>query len=223
MASIEKRVDAVRADIVEACHRVGRDPRDVRLIAVTKQQGADVLPMLAAAGISDYGENRVEHLELMASAAPAGSRFHAIGRLQGRQLAQIVAHACVVHSLCDVGHIERLARLLAAAGRRMQAFLQVNTSGEASKAGVAPERASALLEAARAHAELDVIGLMTMAAPMPIAGEGDARRCFASLRELALRHGLQRLSMGMSDDFVIAIEEGATDIRVGTRLFDDRA
>jgi pyridoxal phosphate enzyme (YggS family) len=221
MPSIRENVAAVRAEIAAACAHAGRAPASVRLIAVTKSQGPDALPALIAEGVRDFGENRVEHLETMAAAAPAGAIFHHIGRLQSRQLGDIAARAASVHGLCEESHLDKLSRLGESAGRRLQAFIQVNTSGEAAKAGLEPEALPAFLVKARARAGVEILGLMTMA-PELATGHADpaiVRRCFARLAALAREHALPRLSMGMSQDFPIAIEEGATDVRVGTRLF----
>ncbi len=221
MPTIADNVSAVRAAITEACRGAGRDPANVRLIAVTKAQGGAVLGALSASGVLDFGENRIDHLALMAADAPEGARFHHIGRLQSRQLADVVARAGCVHGLCDLEHAHRLDRLLAAKGGRLEVFVQVNTSGEAAKAGLAPETLGAFLDHARALPHLDVVGLMTMAPGSDVAGgdECSVRRCFAALRKAATGHGLNRLSMGMSQDFVHAVREGATDVRIGTRLF----
>lgn len=224
-ARVRANLSAVRSAIAEACARVGRNPAAVRLIAVTKEQTPEVLPILVAAGISEIGENRLDHLEVMRNAAPAGLDIHFIGRVQGRQLAKLLPQCVALHSLCDSDHIERLGRACAAAGRSLAVFLQVNTAGDSDKAGMTSQELPARLELARRNG-LDVVGLMTMA---PLGGEGTTaggqadpdtiRRCFAALRELAVHHALPRLSMGMSHDFPLAVEEGATDIRVGSRLF----
>jgi pyridoxal phosphate enzyme (YggS family) len=221
MSTIRENVAAVKAEIAAACRRAGRDPAVVRLIAVTKEQEPPVLAELVAAGVTDFGENRIEHLERMRASAPAGTQFHAIGRVQGRQLAAVVAQAGCLHSLCDDSHLARLERLCADAGKRLPVFIQVNTSGEAAKAGLAPDAVGRFVTLARAARHLDPVGLMTMA-PELASGHADVdavRRCFARLAGLARSHDLSRLSMGMSQDFVIAVEEGATDVRVGTRLF----
>ena len=220
---IALQVAAVRAEIAAACQRVGRDPAEVRLIAVTKSQGPEVLAPLAAAGIRDVGENRLEHHELMFQAAAGlGLAFHAIGRVQGRQLAKLVPLSTALHSLAEPDHVARLGRAcshLETEGRKLQVFLQVNTSGEAAKAGISPGALPELLHATRAEAGLEVVGLMTMA-PEGV-DNGVIRATFAALRRLAQEHNLPRLSMGMSQDFGIAIEEGATDVRIGTRLFTE--
>lgn len=217
---IADAVAAVRDQIAAACARVGRDPAEVALLAVTKSQGPDVLEPLAACGLHDYGENRVDHLALMAGSAPAASRFHHIGRIQSRQIPDIVRHASVVHGLVDADHARRLDRSAAETGRRITVFCQVNTSGEAAKAGVEPEALDDLIAVVRDCAHLDLAGLMTMAPELGVhADEGEVRICFARLRDLARARGLRRLSMGMSLDLTIAVEEGSTDLRIGTRLF----
>lgn len=212
----------VRDQIATVCRLQGRDPQGVRLIAVTKEQEPAVLAPLTAAGAWDFGENRVDHLDLMHAAAPVGSRFHFIGRVQGRQLAKLAPHCVAIHSLCDADHIERLGRACVAAGTRIDVFLQVNVADDAAKAGIAVAELPARIDLARATAGLDVVGLMTMAPLSPQGGQADEaiiRRCFSGLRTLAEQHDLPRLSMGMSEDYLLAIAEGATDVRIGSRLF----
>lgn len=219
-AAIQAAVLAVRTEIATACARVGRDSAEVRLIAVTKNQSPDVLDALLKAGVHDLGENRIEHQALMYEAAQEAGlslRFHAIGRVQGRQLAKLAPLSACLHSLCELDHVPRLARACAGATKPFPVFLQVNTSGETAKAGCAPEQLAHLLTAVRAEPNLEAVGLMTMAEEG--ASEPIVRQTFSRLRLLAKDHGVPRLSMGMSQDFVWAIEEGATDIRVGTRIF----
>lgn len=219
-SSIVANVRRVRDDIHAACSRVGRNPAPIRIIAVTKAQGVAVLEPLRTAGIRDFGENRLEHLEEMRSSGLPEDRWHYIGRVQGRQLPRIATHAASLHSLCDRGHIERLSRASVELSCRFEVFLQVNVSGEASKSGATREHLPELLATARAAAGLAVVGLMTMAPEIGThATESEVRACFAGLRELARHHGLERLSMGMSGDYRIAVEEGATDLRLGTCLF----
>jgi len=219
LAGLAGRVAQVRAAIAAACARAGRPPGGVRLIAVTKAATAAVLPALASAGIREYGENRLAHLAEMRAQAPAPAVFHAIGRIQGRQLADLAALCDVLHSLCDEDHIVRLERVLSASSRRLPVFLQVNVAADAAKAGIPPQELPRLLAVARAQPHLEVLGLMTMAPLVDgVSDEPSARRAFAALRELAHRHGLARLSMGMSDDFAAAVEEGATEVRIGRAL-----
>ncbi len=219
---ISVRLERVRALITDTCRRVGRDPQGVRLIAVTKEQTSAVIAPLRAAGLCDLGENRLEHLTLMTVAAMPEINFHYIGRIQGRQLAKIVPLCTTLHSLCDADHIERLGRACESQQRRMSVFLQVNTANDDAKAGMQPHEIAERLSLAQQFSFLSVVGLMTMA-PLGVNGaqadDDTVRRCFASLRICGEKHKLPRLSMGMSHDFPLAIAEGATDLRIGTRLF----
>ncbi len=226
MSAITERITTnlaeVRALIAATCRQHGRDPQGVRLIAVTKEQTPDVLAPLIAAGAMDLGENRVDHLETMHAAAPTGARFHFIGRVQGRQLAKLVPFCVAIHSLCDADHIIRLGRACSESGRRIEVFIQVNVADDAAKAGVPIGDLAERIALARRTAGLDLVGLMTMAPLAPQGGQADnatIRRCFAALRGLAEQHHLPRLSMGMSEDFLHAVAEGATDLRIGSRLF----
>jgi len=226
MPALAERITAnladVRAIIAATCRQHGRDPQGVRLIAVTKEQGPEVLAPLSAAGAMDLGENRIDHLETMHAAAPSGVRFHFIGRVQGRQLAKLAPFCVAIHSLCDADHITRLGRACAESARRIEVFLQVNVADDPAKAGVRPGDLTERLALAHQTPGLDVVGLMTMAPLTAEGGQADEdtiRRCFSALRGLAERHHLPRLSMGMSEDFVHAIAEGATDLRIGSRLF----
>jgi pyridoxal phosphate enzyme (YggS family) len=217
---IAANVAAVRLDIAVACTRSGRDPAGVTLVAVTKTRNPEVLAALRSAGVHDFGENRIEHLHEMVAHGLPGDRWHYIGRVQGRQLAKLVPLVQALHSLCDPEHVERLARACRQSSRRLAVYVQVNSSGEASKAGITAESLPGILAAIRAQPTLDPVGLMTMAPELGAnADVATVRACFTRLRELASRHGLGGLSMGMSSDLAIAIEEGATVVRVGSRLF----
>jgi pyridoxal phosphate enzyme (YggS family) len=221
--AIAANVAAVRREIAAVCAAHGRDPAGVRLIAVTKSRGPEVLAALVAAGVADIAENRVERLEQMRAAIAAGGHalsLHGIGRLQSRQLPAVAAAADVVHGLDNPGHAQRLDRLCGERGRRLPVFIQVSAAGEEQKAGVAPEALPALVEGVRACAWLELVGLMAMAPEIALAGVDAVRRCFAAVQTLAAAHGLARLSMGMSQDFTHAVAAGATEIRVGTRLFE---
>ncbi|HEX3134944.1 MAG TPA: YggS family pyridoxal phosphate-dependent enzyme [Planctomycetota bacterium] len=226
MPVIAERIAAnlaeVRAVIAMTCRQHGRDPQGVRLIAVTKEQTPEVLAPLVAAGVADLGENRVDHLESMQVAAPASAHFHFIGRVQGRQLPKLAPFCIAIHSLCDADHITRLGRACMESGRRMEVFIQVNVADDPAKAGVRPGELAERIDLARRTAGLEVVGLMTMAPLGPEGGQAEEatiRRCFSTLRGLAENHQLPRLSMGMSEDFTHAIAEGATDLRIGSRLF----
>lgn len=177
------------------------------LVVVTKTIPKELIPRLAEFGVTDIGENRaVEGADRVAGLG--GFRRHMIGHLQTNKAAKALQWADLVHSVDRPSLVRELAKLQ----RKVPIFVQVNVSGEASKGGFTPEgTASAVADARRA---LDVAGLMTM------APEGaDARPHFRRLRELAAQAGLSRLSMGMTQDFEVAVEEGATHVRVGTAIF----
>jgi pyridoxal phosphate enzyme (YggS family) len=201
-------LDAVRARIAAACSRSKRDPSGVTLIVVTKSVPPEILPRLAELGVGDIGENRpVEALSRVG--ALRGYRRHMIGHLQTNKLAKTLVWADCVHSVDRPS----LLRAMEQSNKKVPIFVQVNVSGEASKGGYGPEEAEAAV--ARARCSLEVLGLMTM------APEGaDARPHFRRLRELAARTGVPNLSMGMSQDYEVAVEEGATHVRIGTAIFE---
>jgi pyridoxal phosphate enzyme (YggS family) len=217
---IAANVAAIRGEIAAACGRCGRDPASVTVVAVTKNQTPEVLPALRLAGIRDFGENRCDHFAEMLSAAQPDDHWHFIGRVQGRQLAKLAPQIAVLHSLCEVDHIGRLDRACAASGRRLPVLVQVNVSGEASKAGIAPADLNGFIAHVRAAGNLELAGVMTMAPDLKVGTDpGVVRACFAGLRTLATSVEVTGLSMGMSGDFALAIEEGATIVRIGSRLF----
>jgi PLP dependent protein len=223
---LSDRVASVRGRIADACRRAGRDPGGVTLVAVTKTVSPHIAAIAAELGLHDLGESRPQELWKKAAAVP-GVRWHLIGHLQRNKLDRTVPLVTLLHSVDS----ERLLAALDAFGRARGApvpvLLEVNVSGEASKGGFAPADVPTALDAARALPGVDVRGLMTMAA---YSEDPEATRpTFATLRGLreALRArtgaALPELSMGMSNDFEIAVEEGATLVRIGTTLFEGLA
>lgn len=212
--------------ITEACRRTGRPREDVTLIAVTKTLPPDVVNAALAAGIVDIGENRVqEYLGKRPLLAP--HRFHMIGHLQRNKVRQIVGMCTLIHSVDSIDLADEIDRRSAGIGCVTPVLVEVNTSGEASKHGVEPDDASALVAHISGCAHLELRGFMTVAAFLDDLEA--VRPMFRMLR--VLRDRLQaahpslrltELSMGMSHDFEVAIEEGATLIRVGTALFGAR-
>ncbi|MBM3139644.1 MAG: YggS family pyridoxal phosphate-dependent enzyme [Chloroflexi bacterium] len=226
--AVASRLEAVRARIAEACARAGRDPAGVTLVGVTKIHPLEVVREALDAGLVDLGENRAQELVPKAEAAAAaglGPRWHFIGHLQRNKARDVLPHVHALHSLDSpalVAEIERRLPALAPAGApsRLRCYLEVNVSGEAQKHGVAPADLAALLRAAAASPALDVVGLMAVA---PLVDDPErARPVFRELRALAGAHGLAGLSMGMTDDFEVAVEEGATIVRVGRAIFGER-
>lgn len=232
---IAERVARVRARIEAAAARAGRDPGGITLVGVTKAKPAEMLLAAARAGVRVFGENYVQEAlpkleQVRAALEREGAplpRFHFIGRLQRNKARQVVPVFDAVETLDRESLGDELQRRAEAAGRVLEVLLQVNLSGEPQKGGAPPEAVPALLEASRRWSALGVTGLMTV--PAAGATPETSRPAFAKLRELAasLRsrpggEGLHQLSMGMSGDFEVAVEEGATLVRVGTALFGPR-
>ena len=216
-ATLAERLAAVRGRIADACRRAGRSPESVTLVAVTKTVSPEVAAVALELGVTDLGENRPQELWKKAAALPA-ARFHLIGHLQRNKIDRTIPLTHLVHSVDS----ERLLDALDAHGRahggQVPILLEVNCSREASKGGLSPDEVPALGDKALSLPGVAVRGLMTMA-----AFHDDPQLCrpaFAELRGLRDRLGLAELSMGMSNDFEVAIEEGATLIRVGTTLFE---
>lgn len=210
LAEIGARIDA-------AARRAGRDPASVTLVAVTKTKPLEDVLAAYEAGVRHFGENRVQEAEAKFPRLPADAVRHLIGPIQSNKANRAARLADVVHALDSADIARRLARAAAIEGRRLAVYVEVNTGAEETKAGATPAGAPALVEAVRALPELDLRGLMAIPPP------GDTRPHFVALRKLAASLGLHGLSMGMSDDFEAAIEEGATVVRVGTALFGRRS
>lgn len=219
-ASLWARVEA-------ACARAGRDPREIRLMAVSKTVPAPILRAALAAGIADFGENKVqEGAEKSAALAGSAARWSLIGHLQSNKINAALRFIAEFHALDSLRLAEALDQRLEAEGRDLEVLIQVNTSGEASKFGLAPEALPEFLEALTRHLRLKPKGLMTLA----VLSEDPerVRACFRLLRRLrdeaAAQHPeIRGLSMGMSGDFEAAVEEGATILRLGSALFGARA
>lgn len=205
---VRANLDGLRRRIDAACRRAGRKSEEITLVVVTKTIPGEQISRLAEAGVTDVGENRpVEAGRRLAGLT--GFRRHMIGHLQTNKVRKALAWADVLHSVDRPS----LAEALAAAGAALPCYVQVNVSGEATKGGFRPEEVREAVSAARKA--LRVEGLMTM------APEGaDARPQFRRLRELAEEAGLRGLSMGMSQDFEAAVEEGATLVRIGSAVFE---
>ena len=206
----------VRERIGAACARAGRDPASVKLIAVGKTKPIELLREALQAGQTIFGENYAQELRDKADALP-GAEWHFIGALQTNKAKLVVGRAALIHTCDRIGLAQELSKRAKTAGVTQRVLLEVNVGREPQKAGVLPEETAALLDQVRALPALACEGLMCI----PPA-EGDARRHFRSLRQLAERLGLRELSMGMTADYEAAIEEGATLVRVGTAIFGER-
>jgi len=231
--ALTDRIEAVRERVAAAAARSGRPADAVRLVAVSKRQPLERVALAVRAGLRDLGENQIQEARdkreaLLAAIGDAPPpRWHLIGTLQRNKAGLATRLFDRIETVDRARLADALARHAESAGRRLPVLLQINLSGEAQKGGVAPGEAPALLEVCRRHASLEVVGLMALprANPDPEA----SRPAFAQLRALrdtlrteAGHDTLRELSMGMSNDFEVAIEEGATSVRVGTALFGER-
>ena len=198
------------ARVREEIAATGRDPGDVELLAAVKYVPVEELGALAEAGIGLLGENRAQDLEAKTAAHPGAFTWDFIGHLQSRKVKQVLPHVRLIHSVASDSVLAQLERH---ASPDTEVLVEVNLAGEESKSGIEPGELGAFIERAPVH----VVGLMTM--PPLAADPEDSRPYFAVLRELAARHGLTRLSMGTSQDYVVAAEEGATIVRIGTTLY----
>lgn len=225
-----RNLSRVQARIAAACHRAGRDPADVRLLPVSKTKPEASLRLAYAAGCRMLGENKVQeaHRKWEAMQDLTDLRWSVIGHLQTNKAKLVARFASEFQALDSLRLAEALDRRLQIEGRSLDVFVQVNTSGEASKYGLSPEDVSAFVQALPAFCALRVRGLMTLALFSSDAER--VRQCFIRLRQLRaqLRQSapagiaLDELSMGMSGDFEIAVEEGATVVRVGQAIFGAR-
>lgn len=220
LPDIAANLAAIRARIAEACARAGRPAESVTLVAVSKTHPQDAVVAALAAGQTVFGENRVQEaagkFPGLRATHPA-MRLHIIGGLQTNKARDAVRVADVIESIDRPKLAAAIAEAMAKEGRRPDCFIQVNTGDEAQKSGVPRTEADAFIRAAREEFGLPVTGLMCIP---PV--DQDPRPHFAYLRDLAAKHGLRELSMGMSADFEAAIAEGATLVRVGTAIFGHR-
>jgi pyridoxal phosphate enzyme (YggS family) len=218
MGTLSERLAAVRDRIARAAAGARRDAAEITLLAVTKLFPAETIREAYELGLREFGENYVREFAEKAPAVSdlAGARFHFIGHLQSNK-SKTAAELFQVIQTVDS---PKLARRLNDVGRQLEVMLEVKLSEEEAKSGADPAALAELIEAVRGCGNLRLLGLMTMP---PWTEDAEASRpYFRRLRELAERHGLRQLSMGMSHDLEAAIEEGATCVRVGTALFGER-
>jgi pyridoxal phosphate enzyme (YggS family) len=210
---IRANLERVRAEIVAARERSQNASGEVQILAATKYVASADLPLLADAGIRLVGENRAQDLQQKVAVHGELFEWDFIGQLQSRRVRLIVPHVRLIHSLASESALRELERHVELARPGLRVLLEINIAREPGKAGIAPEEIDSFI----ARAPVPVAGLMTMPplSPRP----QDSRRWFAALRELAVEHGLEQLSMGTSQDYLVAVEEGATIVRIGTKLY----
>jgi pyridoxal phosphate enzyme (YggS family) len=203
---VSANLDRVRQQIAAA----GRDPADVQILAAVKYLPVSELPALAAGGVTLVGENRAQELVAKCGALPDAFTWDFIGQLQSRKVKDVLPRVRYIHSVASDSVLTQLGRHGTA---DTQVMIEVNAAGEVGKGGIAPDELPAFLE----RCPVRVVGLMTM--PPLAARPEDNRPHFAALRGLAEQHGLRHLSMGTSQDYVVAVQEGATIVRLGTTLY----
>ncbi len=216
--SLAARLARVRERITNACARVHRDPATVKLLAVTKVFGPEAILDAYALGLRDFGENYVQEMERKAPAIAqlSDARFHLIGHLQSNKTKKAVQLFSSIDSIDST----KLAQRLDSESTPIEAMIEVKLSHEESKSGADPADLPAIVASLRSSRHLKLTGLMTVP---PWSEDAElSRPYFAQLRALAAEHGIPELSMGMSNDMEVAIEEGATWVRVGTALFGRR-
>lgn len=224
--SLAQRWEAACADVAAVCERCGRDPQDVRIIAVSKTVGPDVIGEAISCGMTDFGENREKPFNEKFDLYPQ-ARWHFIGSLQSNKAKQVVGKASLIHSLDRPSLLEAIEKAAAKIDRVQDVLVEVSVSGEESKGGIRPGDLPGFFDQIAACEHVRCRGLMTM------APQGDveiAKKTFAGLQNLAHMMAqycdardnidLSELSMGMSEDYAVAIEEGATMVRIGRRIFD---
>jgi PLP dependent protein len=211
-ARVRENVERVREEIAAAARRAGRDAHDVELLTAVKYVDVEDIGVLAEAGLTLLGENRAQELEAKLAAWPDPAlRWHFIGQLQSRKVKQILPLVELTHSVASDSALRQLERH---GTPETEILVEVNVAGEEGKAGIAPAALSGFL----ARAPVRVVGLMAMP---PFADDPEASRPhFAALRELAAQNRLRHLSIGTSQDYAVAVEEGATIVRLGSVLFE---
>ena len=223
---IEANLEAIESRIAAACSRANRKRSDLRLIAVSKTFPGEAINAAAAAGMTDIGENRVQELRDKLPEVTARPRYHLIGHLQSNKAKEAARIFDVIHTVDSIDIAKRLSRFAGEFEKTLDVLIEINVGGEEQKAGVAPAEAESLARAVNDLPSLRLVGLMAIP---PVAEAEPTRGYFRTLRELrdAIGRSLgseafRELSMGMTDDFEIAIEEGSTMIRLGRAIFGAR-
>lgn len=210
---VRANLDEVRAEVADAARLVGREPDDVEILAAGKYVPCEQLHVLASAGITMVGENRARDLQEKVDAYGDLFTWDFIGTLQSKHVRAIVPHVRLIHSLASNSAMRELERHAAHARPGLKALVEVNLAEDPRKDGIAPGELDAFI----ARSPIPVAGLMTMP---PLADDPEqSRPWFSALRELARTRGLGELSMGTTQDFAVAVQEGATIVRIGTRLY----
>jgi pyridoxal phosphate enzyme (YggS family) len=226
--TIKNNLADLRTRITAAAARAGRDPGSIEIVAVTKNADPERIKKAFQYGITDFGENRVQELVRKADILDEGYKWHLIGHLQTNKVKYIIDKVRMIHSLDSIELANEISRRAEKAGRVMDVLVQVNVAGESTKFGIEPTSALQFVKDAGRMGNIKIRGLMTIA-PL-VSDPGEVRWVFAGLRQLLIdirkenidNVSMEYLSMGMSNDFEVAIEEGANIIRPGTAIFGGR-
>ena len=217
--SIAENFAAVSSRIAAACARAGRAPNEVTLVAVTKVFPAGYVEQAIAAGATDVGENRVQEARDKKPLVRGTARWHLIGHLQSNKAKDAVRLFDLIQTVDSVELATKIARAAEKEGKRQEVFIEVNVGREEQKAGAMPDQVDTLVRELRGIGSIDLRGLMSIP---PVGEPEQTRRYFRELRAMRDAVGLEQLSMGMTDDFEVATEEGATIVRVGRAIFGSR-
>ncbi len=217
---IGENIRKVKERIASAATKSGRKPEEIKLIVVTKGRSIEQIEAAIKQGCTELGENRID--ELAEKAEKLKGRkivWHFIGHLQGNKAKKAVELSDCIHSVDSLKLLGKIENAAKEFGKRQKIFIEVNISGEGSKFGIKPGELENFLREAKKFQSVEILGLMTMA---PLAEAEKARPVFRKLKELAGKFGLRELSMGMTNDFEVAVEEGATFVRVGSAVFENK-
>jgi len=227
MTSVAENLEKVREQIAQAAAKAGRTAGDIELVAITKTHPPEKVRQAAEAGQTLFGESRVQEARAKIPELPSNLHWHFVGHLQKNKIRHALPLFELFHSVDSLALGQEMNRIAADEGMRPRVLLEVNVAGEGSKFGFAPDKLREQMEELLAAQRLSILGLMTI--PPLVDGAEASRRYFVQLRELRNRlqtefHvDLPQLSMGMTQDFPIAVEEGATLVRVGTAIFGERS
>lgn len=225
---IKHNLETVRQNIISTCDKCGRKNEDITLIAVSKTKPLSMLQECYDAGIRDFGENKVQEILDKYPHMPSDVRWHMIGHLQRNKVKYIIDKVCMIHSVDSIRLAEEISKQAQKANVTMDILLEINIANEESKYGIRPENAISFINEVSKLPGLCVKGLMTVAPYVDISEEN--RQYFVKMRQLCVDINAQNidnetismLSIGMSGDYLVAIEEGATHVRVGTSIFGER-
>lgn len=227
--TIGERIEEVKRNIKNACEASGRDPQEVTLVGASKTKSADIINEALENGLETIGENRVQELTEKYPDIKKGAHIHLIGHLQTNKVKYIIDKVELIHSVDSEHLAKEISRCAEKNGLTMNVLVQVNVSGEESKSGIAPENLDSLLEYIDSLSNIKVMGLMTIP-PLESESLTESRKVFRELKRIFENEKSKKykntemkiLSMGMTNDYTVAVEEGATMVRVGRAIFGDR-